>query len=711
MRIKYVPYEKTPIRGQAILDNFTRTLKYSGNDAVNIRLNRGMPLYEMQKLESVRNTNEVVDSKSPTRHTELTAPCHTERSEVSKNPESKKSKNTQKLDFKKDTNKNSAEVSLSDFSGFGAKGEGSYLEGNDRALSEQSAKSTKEMTQDLESKNMLIKGECLSACAYLKEQGIKVDLVYIDPPFASGADYAKKVYLRQNVNADKAQSSVEVEMPQEFKGFEEKMYGDIWNKEDYLNWMYENLKAIKEVMSENASIYVHLDWHIGHYVKILLDEIFGEWNFKNQLIWKYFGPTSTKTNYPRKHDMIFFYTKNPDSYYFDYSACLVEYDEKAIKRYDKTDADGRKYKIYYDKDGNERKAYMNGGTPTEIFEISGEQNPHYATQKPEALLERIIKASSNESMIVADFFGGSGVSAAVAHKLGRHFIHCDVGLNSIQTTRDRLKELQAEFDILEVKDGIELFRNPVQTMEKLPYLITGFQYLKYLDESLDSTYFQGYIATAKEVIPCHLPNLLDSNHKVLDVPYFKEILHYGVGNLEAHTRGIKRLRIYYVDIENEEELREMAKEYEYFRGEIEFVPLSEALVEVVDNDYVEYKLEKTKQGFKVAITKFLSDRVQQKIDAYNQKRQIQAKKKNKEFRPILLSENGLECIEYLSLDCENASGVWHSSSEIKINKNSFVIKNGVKTKDLWNGYIESTKKPLRLKVRNICGDESVIDLH
>ena len=109
------------------------------------------------------------------------------------------------------------------------------------------------------------------------------------------------------------------------------------------------------------------------------------------------------------------------------------------------------------------------------------------------MLERIIKASSNESMIVADFFGGSGVSAAVAHRLGRHFIHCDVGLNSIQTTRDRLKELQAEFDILEVKDGIELFRNPVQTMEKLPHLITGFQYLKYLDESLDSTYFQGYL--------------------------------------------------------------------------------------------------------------------------------------------------------------------------------------------------------------------------
>lgn len=629
MRIKYVPYEKTPIRGQAILDNFTRTLKYSGNDAVNIRLNRGMPLYEMQKLESVRN--EQADFKT----------CHTERSEVS---------------------------------------------------------------QNIDSKNMLIKGEALSACAYLKEKGIKVDLVYIDPPFASGADYAKKVYLRQNANADKTQSSVEVEMPQEFKSFEEKMYGDIWNKEDYLNWMYENLKAIKEVMSENASIYVHLDWHIGHYVKILLDEIFGEWNFQREIIWRIgwvSGYKSSVENWVRNHDTIFFYTKSSD---YTFNKEYIQYSDEYVRR-DGSKPNGRGIPIE-DTWNCSKDDVLDS---INLMSFSNEK-VDYATQKPEALLERIIKASSNESMIVADFFGGSGVSAAVAHKLGRHFIHCDVGLNSIQTTRDRLKELQAEFDILEVKDGIELFRNPVQTMEKLPRLITGFQYIKYLDESLDSTYFQGYIATPKEVIPCHLPNLLDSNHKVLDVPYFKEILHYGVGNLEAHTRGIKKLRIYYVDIDNEEELREMAKEYEYFRGEIEFVPLRDALIEVVDNDYVEYKLEKTKQGFKVAITKFLSDRVKQKIDAYNQKRKLQAIKKSKAFVPILLSENGLECVEYLSLDCENTNGEWHSSSEIKINKNSLVIKNGVKTKDLWNGYIESTKKPLRLKVRNICGDESVIEL-
>lgn len=685
MRIKYVPYEKTPIRGQAILNNFTRTLKYSNNEVVNIRLNRGMPLYEMQTLESVRNANEVIDSKK------------------AQKLESKKGKST----ITESSTNTTAEVSCDDFVGCQSGGEGSLLDANDRADTADSRKSAQEATRN--PKNMLIRGECLSACAYLKEQGIQVDLVYIDPPFASGADYAKKVYLRQNINADKAQS-LEVEMPQEFKSFEEKMYGDIWTKEDYLNWMYENLKAIKEVMSENASIYVHLDWHIGHYVKILMDEIFGEWNFVNEIVWFYHdSPGRGSECFAKKHDTIFWYVKDYEKYIFNGDSVRVPIMKTSVERYKSPRVLGGKSYI-----GGE--SAKTGKIPESVWQIpviKGNANEHadYATQKPEALLERIIKASSNESMIVADFFGGSGVTAAVAHKLGRHFIHCDVGLNSIQTTRDRLKELQAEFDILEVKDGIELFRNPVQTMEKLPRFITGFQYLKYLDESLDSTYFQGYVTTPKEVIPCHLPNLLDSNHKVLDVPYFKEILHYGVGNLEAHTRGIKRLRIYYVDIENEEELREMAKEYEYFRGEIEFVPLSEALVEVVDNDYVECKLEKTKQGYKVAITKFSSDRVWQKIDAYNQKRELQAKKKGKDFSPILISENGLECIEYLSLDCENASGVWHSSSEIKINKNSLVIKNGVKTKDLWNGYIESTKKPLRLKVRNICGDESVIDLH
>lgn len=624
MRQKFLPFFPDTIKGQAILDNFTRTLRYSGNDKVKERILRGMPLYESKCVEKIRSTQ-------------------------------------------------ASENLLSNIN-----------------------------LQEKTSENLLIRGECISACAYLKEKGIKVDLVYIDPPFASGADYAKKVYIRQNPKIAQAIEQAQIEMGEDFQSFEEKMYGDIWNKEDYLNWMYENLTAIKSIMSENASIYVHLDWHIGHYVKILMDEVFGEENFQNQLIWKYFGPTSTKRNYPKKHDMIYFYTKNED-YCFNFEACLVEYDEKAIKRYDKTDEDGRKYKLYYDKDGTERKAYMNGGTPTDIFDFSGVQNPEYATQKPEALLERIIKASSDENMLVADFFGGSGVAAAVAHKLGRKFIHCDIGINSIQTTRDRLKALNSSFDILEIKDGIELFRNPAQTMDKIKTLING---LVKADE-LDKEWWIGKIIHSKDGdIPVFVPNLLDSSQKLLDTAFMQELLTRAISALDIE---IKRVVVYYIDIEDEKAVKKCIDDFAHTRAKVELHPLSELLDEVVVSDEIEYKLNEIKGGYEVEIISFLSDRVTSKINAYNEKRIAQSIKSGKEYKPIILSENGLELIEFLSLDCTNKQGVWCSDSEIKIDKTSFVIKNGVKTKEFWNGKISCAKKPLRLKVRNICGDESVVE--
>lgn len=159
--------------------------------------------------------------------------------------------------------------------------------------------------------NLVLRGECLSACAYLKDKGITVDLVYIDPPFASGADYAKKVYLRRNPKVAEAIRQAESELDiEELRSFEEKMYGDIWNKESYLNWMYENLMAIKSVMSDTASIYVHLDWHIGHYVKILLDEVFGEDNFVNEIVWYYYNKMQGNVNrFASNHDVIFYYKK------------------------------------------------------------------------------------------------------------------------------------------------------------------------------------------------------------------------------------------------------------------------------------------------------------------------------------------------------------------------------------------------------------------
>ena len=381
MAIKYIPYFPNTLEGQAVLDNFVRTkriLRYRDNDRVEERIQQGMPLYETELQERVgRNQNG----------------------------------------------------------------------------------------------NLVLRGECLSACAYLKDKGITVDLVYIDPPFASGADYAKKVYLRRNPKVAEAIRQAESELDiEELRSFEEKMYGDIWNKESYLNWMYENLMAIKSVMSDTASIYVHLDYHIGHYVKILMDEVFGEDNFRNEIVWKRSTAHNDSTGYANLHDCIFYYSKSSDLY-FDIP--MVPYTQEYIDRYyNKTDENGRKYldrdlsakglkgsgysyswngkegywrcpistmqkmeregRLYYTSNGTPRyKQYLDEmeGVPaqdlwTDIYAVNSQADERvdYATQKPEALLERIIKASSNKGMVVADFFGGSGVTAAVANRLGRKFI-------------------------------------------------------------------------------------------------------------------------------------------------------------------------------------------------------------------------------------------------------------------------------------------------
>ena len=620
MPIKYIPYYPDTITGQAILDNFTRTLKYSDNDRVKDKILRGMPLYEMKHLETVKSNS-----------------------------------------------KNNNE-------------------------------------------NMLIRGECLSACAYLKDKGITVDLVYIDPPFASGADYAKKVYIRQNPKIAQAIEQAQIEMGEDFQSFEEKMYGDIWNKEDYLNWMYENLTAIKSIMSENASIYVHLDWHIGHYVKIIMDEIFGEDNFVNEIVWHFADNFQGNVKgFATNHNTIFWYKKS-DDYIFNRVMIPLEQTTKRDKRI----WDSKENKLVSARDENGKLIYehFTEKKADDVWEIgqSSVTKQHsseflgYATQKPEALLERIIKASSNENMLVADFFGGSGVAAAVAHKLGRKFIHCDIGINSIQTTRDRLKALNSSFDILEIKDGIELFRNPAQTMDKIKTLISGLVETS----ELDKNYWIGALNDSKlGIVPVYVPNLLDSSQKVLDKVLMNDILNKGVSELPEE---IKKVIVYYIDIDNGKDIDKMIKDFKHSLAQVELLPLQDLLDEVVAMDSIEYNIKKIGAKFEVEIISFLSDRVIKKINEYNQKKQIQTLKNGKKFKPINISENGLELIESVSLDCSNEKGIWISDSEIKIDKNSFTIKDGIKTKEFWNGKIACDKKPLRLKARNICGDESIIIL-
>lgn len=677
MATKYISYYPNALEGQALLDNFVRTrriLRYRDNDRIVEHIKRGMPLYEVESLEK-RGANE--------KH------------------------------------------------------------------------------------NLMMHGECLSTCAYLKEQGIEVDLVYIDPPFASGADYAKKIYIRRNPLVQKVMKEAEQNLDnEEMKEFEEKMYGDIWDKERYLNWMFENLMAIKSVMSENASIYVHLDYHIGHYVKILMDEIFGEENFRNEIVWKRSTTHADAGFYGNNFDTIFFYTKGQG---YIFNTVFQDYDESYLARFTHVDPDGRKwdsgnltakglqgggYEYEYkgvrslwrcpketmerlDKEGRlhftskggiRSKVYLDelSGMPSQALwtdlnavNSQAEERVDYATQKPEALLERIIKASSNEGMLVADFFGGSGVTAAVAHKLNRRFIHGDVNINSLQTARDRLVNAGAEFEIKEVKDGVRLFRNPVQTMDKLrDNLIPGLT----ANAKLDSQYWAGSIMDSKYgMMPVYLPNLLDGSKRVLDKSEMMNIIHKALPDLPDE---VKRVIIYYVDVEEINELRQFVEaENQQTLIEFELRDLKQVLDEVIMEDEAEWDLQEAKDslglsmGWKLQLKSFHSDRVAKKVHDFNEKGVLQTNKKrasgkSANFSKIKLSDEGLETIEWASVDCVNAekNAPWHSDMEVKIEKMGTVTINGKKTQDYWDASIVSDDKPLRLKIRNICGDETIFVL-
>jgi adenine-specific DNA-methyltransferase len=325
----------------------------------------------------------------------------------------------------------------------------------------------------------------------------------------------------------------------------------------------------------------------------------------------------------------------------------------------------------------------------------------YATQKPETLLQRVIKASSNEEMIIADFFGGSGVTAKVANDLGRKFIHCDIGINSIQTVRDRLVEAKAHFQILEIKDGVSLFRNPQQTMDKLKMLIPGL--LQGLP-GISKFWFGAVVHSKEGTIPVYVPNLLNTQEKVLDIPTINTIINQELQNLEIN---VKKVIVYYIDIDDQKKLEKFIKDNNATEIEVELKDLKNLLHDVVMEDIIDFKTTKTKDGYETEINKFISDRLIQKIGEFNQKGNLQSIAKGKKFNPINISEEGLELIELIALDCENIEGQWHSTTEIKIDKLGYVITNGVKSKNFWDGKIISDKKPLRIKVRNISGDETI----
>ena len=275
----------------------------------------------------------------------------------------------------------------------------------------------------------------------------KIDLIYIDPPYDSKADYRTKITL----------PSGDIDLKPTV--LEQFAYSDTWKDgtASYLKNLYPRLYLMRELLSGKGSIYVHVDWHVGHYVKILLDEVFGKNNLINEIIWCYTQGGRPVNGFPNKHDNIFLYSKG-NNFILNKDDIKIAYDlysEKSSSAFTKIDEDGRRYYTKWVND-KEYKYYMDEGKNpydwwNDIPKITGRaavaENTEltgYATQKPSKLLERIIKASSNEDSIVADFYAGSGTTGAVAEKLGRHWIMSDLGKPANMIMRKRLIDQEAK---------------------------------------------------------------------------------------------------------------------------------------------------------------------------------------------------------------------------------------------------------------------------
>ena len=270
--------------------------------------------------------------------------------------------------------------------------------------------------------NILANGDNLLFMKYLleqKEMAGKINLIYIDPPFFSKANYGSELKL----HSDKIRKIPVIK---------QKAYHDVWEDgmEEYLKMITIRLLLMKELLSEDGCLWVHLDWHSVHYVKILLDEIFGEKNFVNEVIWTYKSGGVSKNYYARKHDTLLFYGKS-QKYYFKAQQ------EKSYNR------DFKPYRFkgvseYRDEIGWYTMVNMKDVWQINMVGRTSAERTGYATQKPEQLIERILESCTREGDLCADFFCGSGTLSAAADRMGRKWISCDIGELAAVNTHKRM---------------------------------------------------------------------------------------------------------------------------------------------------------------------------------------------------------------------------------------------------------------------------------
>jgi len=281
----------------------------------------------------------------------------------------------------------------------------------------------------------------------LPEFAGKVNLIYIDPPFNVGSDFSFTATIPDNPETEEDESIEFVKQP---SMIEQKAYRDTWGKglDSYLQWFYETIIVLRELLTDDGVIFVHSDWHINSFIRVVLDELFGYENHLNEIVWCYETAGKSKSTWSRKHDTIYFYKKG-DNYLFDPSQSpmprkrnkhmKIGFDKDGREYEEKTDAGtGKVYRWYFD----EGKLPMDFWTDVSFINWEAKERTGYPTQKPESLLERIIKTTTKEQDLVLDCFVGSGTTAAIAENLTRRWIACDLGRFAIHTTRKRLLEIE-----------------------------------------------------------------------------------------------------------------------------------------------------------------------------------------------------------------------------------------------------------------------------
>lgn len=278
--------------------------------------------------------------------------------------------------------------------------------------------------------NRLILGNNLYVMQALLDEGSAgfIDLIYIDPPYLSEMDYSSKLSLPGQNKVHRT------------------AFQDKWNKgiDSYLDMLYPRLKIMHRLLSEKGSIFVHLDWHVSHYVRLLLDEIFGSDHFVNEIVWCYSGGTGSKKHFHRKHDAIFWYSKSAD---YIFNPQYRPYSQQTLQR-GLTQVKGPKYNLH------EQGALMQDWWTdiNKILSPTAHENLKYPTQKPIALLKRIIACASNPESIVADFFAGAGTMAEAAEEMKRRWIIADNSQLAVTTSNYRLLKTNAQPYTIQIAD-------------------------------------------------------------------------------------------------------------------------------------------------------------------------------------------------------------------------------------------------------------------